>query len=473
MRVWTYSSDLGTPDSDEAIAGLMALHAMRGEFSTFYWGSPYGGPQEVFLTIPFLAVLGTGWLAVRLPSILLHAVACLLIWRVGLRTIGARGAKVAALIFWVWPPFVLFQLTQQLSFYATNVVYGALVVLLALRIVERPDRLRVGTFGFVLGFGFFQSPQIVPVAVPVIIWTAWRSRAALRHAWVGALFACLGAAPWIAWNAQHGWLSLSQRATMRMFLSSIRRLLSPFGPEILGLRTPLSGRPLIPSVPVTNVVYGCLIVSFFVAAIRARREPRGLLFFVIAAFPFLYAIPDAAAYVGNSPRYAVVVTPLLALVVAMTASSRARAAVVILIAAAASMVSLQRMNEWKKIPPPIARPPKNMGPLLATLHRLHLYRVYADYWVAYVIDFDSLEEIIATENAGSGVEFRGNLAVPIPDAPRYKPYDTEVRLALRSGFVYFRRTLDHVLIAKTLEEHGYQAHDVGPFVVFAPPDALP
>lgn len=46
LRVWWYRSRLGTPNSDESVVGLMVLHALHGQFSTFFWGSPYGGPRR-------------------------------------------------------------------------------------------------------------------------------------------------------------------------------------------------------------------------------------------------------------------------------------------------------------------------------------------------------------------------------------------------------------------------------------------
>src|SRR5581483_9036549 len=208
LRVWIYRSALGVPNSDEAVVGLMVRHAMHGDISVFFWGSSYGGPQEVLLDVPFFWIFGSGYLALRIVSIGLNAVAAVIAWRVGRRVFGeAQGAAAGALL-WLWPPFNLFQLTQQQSFFAANVFYCALLLLLALRIVEKPDRLRVAVFGFVVGFAFWQTPHIVPVAIPVIAWTAWRARAAIRHAWIGAAACVLGASPWLLWNAFHDWRSL-------------------------------------------------------------------------------------------------------------------------------------------------------------------------------------------------------------------------------------------------------------------------
>ena len=88
FRVWIYRSALGAPDSDVAIVGLMAQHALHGDFTVFFWGQPYGGSQEALLTVPFFAVFGTSLLALRIVPMLLTAAAAVVVWRVGRRTFG-------------------------------------------------------------------------------------------------------------------------------------------------------------------------------------------------------------------------------------------------------------------------------------------------------------------------------------------------------------------------------------------------
>ena len=143
LRIWTYRSPLTIPNSDEALVGLMVRHAQHGEWSTFFWGRPYGGTQEVWLAVPGFWLFGTSLLALRMVPIILSAVATFFIWRVGRRTIGEPAAAVAAGVFWLWPPFDFLQFVREQGFYASNVLYCALLLLLALRIVERPDRVRV------------------------------------------------------------------------------------------------------------------------------------------------------------------------------------------------------------------------------------------------------------------------------------------------------------------------------------------
>ncbi len=467
LRVYTYRSALGTPNSDEAVVGLMVQHALHGDLTMFFWGSPYGGQQEVFLTVPIFWIFGSSWLALRVVPITLSAVAALIVWRVGRRTIGEPGAAVAAGVFWVWPPFVIFQLTQHQSFYASNVVYCGLVVLLALRIVERPDRLRVALFGLVLGLAFWQSPQIVPVAVPAIAWTILKRPRAVRHLWAGALAAVAGALPWIVWNALNSWRSLDVHGGLDTYRKSLRILVSPIAPMTLGLRAPFTAAFFFPSAVLTYAVYVLVIVLFGYGAWRTRHRDASILYFVVAVFPFVYALARMTSYITGWPQYTVIVTPVLAVLFAQLARTFSRAVAVLALAAAISAVGLHRMDSWIVIPQPVARAPRNLAPLITTLDRLRLDRVYADYWIAYLLDFDTNERIIGAESTLDGLTFANGRAVPLPGGVRYVRYNREVAAA-RHGFVWFRRTPPARAVVAQLVRHGYSPHRVGPFVVYAP-----
>src|SRR5436190_1619044 len=137
LRVFVYVSVLGQTQSDESVLGLMARHALHGQFTTFLWGTPYGGPQEAWLATPIFAVFGSSVAALRVVPIALDIAGVLLIWRVGLRTIGERPALIAAALCWIWPPETMMLAIKEIGFYASNTFYCALVLLLVLRAYER------------------------------------------------------------------------------------------------------------------------------------------------------------------------------------------------------------------------------------------------------------------------------------------------------------------------------------------------
>lgn len=479
LRIWTYRSALGTPNADEAVVGLMTRHVIDGELTTFYWGQAYGGSQELLLTAPVFLIAGSSWLALRMIPIALSAVAALLIWRVGRRTLGEPAAAVAAGVFWIWPPFVLHQLTHQQGFYASDVVYCGLLLLLALRVVERADRTRVGVFGLVMGLAFWQTAQIVPVAAGVIAWTIWKQPQCLRRLWVAVPFAAAGALPWIIWNAGNAWESLSM-PDYGDKVRSLRLLASPVLPMMVGLRAPFSAELLLPAA-LTYLIYVALIALFIYGAFKARHKNASILYFVAAVFPFIYAISPKTVWAVGTPRFIVVLTPVLALLLAQIATTYVRATAVLALVGVISVVTLHRMDVWFRAVPPQTTQEKGLGPrhivqfvprdlnkLISTLDLLDLDHVYADYWLAYRLDFDTRERIIATENGFTHVTFHRGQAIPSSaQHVRYPAYEREVRRACH-GFVFYRQTIRSVPIVTQLEQHGYRRYVVGSYVVYAP-----
>ena len=146
-RIWMLVTPIGSLDSDEAIAGLMSRHILDGELPMFYWGQTHGGPHEALLTAGFFRVFGSSTLVLKLVAVLLVAVACMLIWRVGVRTVGEQPALVAALLFWVWPAAFFWWSVKSRGFYHAGLVIGLAVLLFALRVDERGSPLDMAALG--------------------------------------------------------------------------------------------------------------------------------------------------------------------------------------------------------------------------------------------------------------------------------------------------------------------------------------
>jgi len=102
--------------------------------------------------------------------------------------------------------------------------------------------------------------------------------------------------------------------------------------------------------------------------------------------------------------------------------------------------------------------------VLQELDRLGVDRVYANYWVAYRLAFDTRERIVAAQNPYTPLAVEHGRLVPFPDPrARYQPFQRDVR-ASSHGFVYFRYD---PIPRRVLTEHGYRRHLVGPFAVYA------
>ncbi len=472
VKIWVYRSPLTIMNGDEALDGTMVRHFLHGDLTVFVWARPYGGTQELILSVPVFWLTGTSVLGLRVVPIVLSMVAPFVIWRVGLRTIGRLPALTAACVFWVWPPFNYLVQERAQGFYVSNIVYCGLVMLLALRAVERPDRIRVGLFGLVVGLAYWQTAQIVPIVIPAVIWMIWKRRDVLRNAWVAVLAALVGASPWIIWNIGHGFASMQQHPSLHTSIRAFRFLVSPILAMTVGLRAPYSATLLIPSGIVTWIIYVALLAAFAYGAWTSRHRPISLLYLIALVFPLLYVIPRKSSFITNFPQYTTVLTPVLALLVAQLATRYWRAFAIVAAALVISIVSLSRMEDWLKIPQPIPNAPRDFSPLISKLDSLGLHDLWGDYWIVWRLNFDTRERITAVENWGREVSFVDGRAIPSPDPTlRYPPYQRKVEASKCAGFVYWARTYDTVPMIPELERHGYRRIFVRPYVLFVPPCA--
>jgi 4-amino-4-deoxy-L-arabinose transferase-like glycosyltransferase len=446
VRIWVLSSPLGSLDADEAITGLIARHALDGEFYVLYWLSYYGGSQEALLTAAVFAVFGSSVLALKLTTLSLFTAAGALVWAVGRRTVGQRAAWLGTALFWVSPAYFVWWTTKARAYYGVGLICELLVLLLVLRLRARDSRADAVMLGFTLGFGAWASLQFLLVALPALAWLAWRRPAAYRLAWLALPALAVGAAPWLAWNARNGWVGILPRSEVGSDTTYLDRLVDLFQfvlPTWLGLRVPFSlewiggQRVGIALLALALVGFGWLLV----------RRPRGLelLLVVAASFPFLYAA-TSFTYLIVEPRYLVFFAPVTALLLGWAASRSAPSLLLVPLAAALSILGLVRMEQAKGWAPS----PPDLGPVLRVLERERADRVLADYWIAYRISFESGERIIATSTS----------------FVRYAPHDRLVRSHPHPARVYiWGRTAEDRARAQ-LEANGFRRYRAGDYVVF-------
>jgi 4-amino-4-deoxy-L-arabinose transferase-like glycosyltransferase len=486
LRAVVYRSSLGVLDGDEAVWGLMARHLLDGEFSTFFWGQGYGGTLEVIPTALLFWLFGTSTVAMRLVPIVLTGVAAVLVWRIGRRTVGEPAARIAAVLLWVWPPYLVWKSERAHGFYGSGLVLVCLVLLLAVRLAERRSRVDAALLGLVLGLGWWQTPQIVPIALPALAWLLWRRPGVWRDAWLALGTAALGALPWLVSNLTHGWWSFDVSSGQTPYPERFRGFVSATFPMALGLRVPYTSEWLLGTV-LSGLVYLGLVVLFLVAWWRRRRSPAAhLLFGTVAAFPFLYAL-SPSTWLVDEPRYVVVLLPVLALLIAQGCATAPRAAV-----AVAASVALSTFVLWhlSSAPAFVERAdglfvPRNFRPLIANLETRGPRRVFAGYWIAYRTDFESRERIVAAEATLKTIALRGGRVVPSrprkSDENRHQEYDTVVRADPDAGFVFLRATarslpsslrtrigyeLETARMRSLLKGAGYERTVVGDFVIY-------
>ena len=392
-RIAMTRSAWGVLESDEAVVGLMARSIVRGDLPTFFWGQRYGGTAEAYALAGVFSVAGSSVLAIRVVSMTLAAIAAVLVWRIGRRLLGPLRGAVAGLTFWLWPLTNVYWSIKSRGFYWATIVAGLTLVLCVLRLAESPSRRRDAVVaGVAVGIGWWSAPQIAVFLVPAAALVLVRARPAIRPLLMfGAPAAALAAAPWIVFNARHGFVSLDppevQVGAAGSYVEHLETFFVKGLPMALGLRLPFSETWSIAS---ARFVYLSLLAVVVTVVVVKRQF---LVAVGLAVFPLVHALSPLAHYVGEG-RYLVYLVPWLALALATLATGRAAALVVVGAAATVSFFAFVRVGE-PPLPYASDRPvPEHLGPLIDDLERWGLTYAYADYWIAYRVVFESKEEIL-------------------------------------------------------------------------------
>lgn len=402
--------------SDEAVVGLMARRISHGQMFTFYWGQSYGG-VEPYLLVVWSAVVGSGPVALNALPVVLSAVAAVLAGRITLRMVDPSFRFVAwavAAALWVWPDVVAYNSARELGFRGVTVVAGLAAVLLAMRVRTRPTIPDAVGLGLALGIGWWSSPEIVYFAVPVAVIVVIR-RIGLTRWLVIAASGLIGALPWLATNLATGFASLRESSSPEYVHRTYGGRLSVFAhdafPMMLGLRLPLSGAwlwgragqalyVLAVIVIVAAVAYGWFGRSSADLVVPVRALAWGVL-----VFPFIFAAFPATSF-WQQGQYGVFIVPLVAALVtaALTTGlfrvgvpSWVTPALIVVLVTAIGASSFDRAwlgghrsftSGWHGLP--VA-----MQEAVAGVRASGVRFAYAQYWVAYDLDYLDRRLVVA------------------------------------------------------------------------------
>lgn len=248
LRLVLLARDVPTLNSDEAVVGLMGLHALHGDFYVFYWGQEYMGSLEAWFVAPFLALFGASAFTLRLATLGLSLAFVATTYRLGAllysRSVGLASAALLA----IGPPFFTIVGLRAWGGYIETLVFGDILLLLALasigcpqsrRPVDAPldggstdelegsatattsgswmtrigrvwrDQAGRGTllFGFLVGLALYTNALVAPFVLVVVVIFVWqRRRDLLARGSLARLFggALVGALPAVIFNIHSG-----------------------------------------------------------------------------------------------------------------------------------------------------------------------------------------------------------------------------------------------------------------------------
>jgi hypothetical protein len=406
--------------SDEAIGGLMAQQALHGHFTAFYWGQSYGGVEPYLIALQYKVFGFTASLLGGVATVLAIG-SGLVTWRIARRLVSDGAlAALAGAVAWAIPTSAMSSSTYEWGFRGVALLCGLLLVLLSLRVTDGHQRARdFVALGLVAGVGWWSSPEIVYFVLPaaVLLVQSFRADPAtakgarwVRLLLIGAAAACIGALPWLWANLRSGFASFNQTAyadapgyteRLRLFFHYSVGML--FSLRATGSGAWLLWRPL--SVLLLIGFLGSLAVA---VVLCLRRGGRSLAIALgVLAFPLLVAY-SPTSWFWQDGRYVGYVVPLFVLVLVFGCADlagRLRAgrperdagtralgrllavglatALVVLSVANFAVFGNPHQSFFANWGDP-NRPTQNS---VATLESAGVRDGYADYWVAYRLDF--------------------------------------------------------------------------------------
>ncbi len=409
IRLWWVFHQSSSADED--IVGVVAQAGLHGHFQAFLGGQPYGGTAEPYLIALAFVVFGQTAVVIELVASALAAVAAVLVWRIVRRLEpDPRLAWLAAALAWCGPAVTLHDSMTEYGFRGVALVCGLSVVLFSLRTFDRgPHVADLAALGLLGGIGWWSTPEIGYFAVPAVVilgMAIHRSPAPRRRAWPRPVLVCIGCAivgalPWIWANVGSGLASLK---SFTPILEPYTGRLSDFFHYVLPMefdliRTGDGARFFGSAEP---YLYGLRLFLLGAAILlcAARGGPSLALAAGVVALPFIYAI-SPFTWEWEDGRYGNYLTPLMAMVVAIAIKEAGRRlhlppAVPVLVLAGMvvlvfglSVFGTNRAAAWSSthLTSTWGDPDGATIGLVRQLEHHGLRTGYANYWVAYKLDF--------------------------------------------------------------------------------------
>ena len=306
-------------------------------------------------------LLGTGEVALRLPSALAGIATVPVAWAIGRELTGRRTTAIAAAAFVTVNPLLVWY-SQEARAYGLFVLLAAVAMLCFLRALRSPTRGRMAAFALAGSLALVSHYFAVFLLIPMVIRLVWdrtRRRAALPAVGVLALVG-LALLPLISAQGGHGTQWIGEWALSSRLQAIPQYYLTDYYGSSLG-----HGIELLVALP---IVVG---IGFGLWRVLTPVEERGaLIALAIAAGGIL--IPIVLVAFGEdylAPRNLVgamvAVTALIAVIVPSRRAGRVGIALAVLIALGFTAITIDvdlsprlQRGDWRGLARVLSRPPR-------------------------------------------------------------------------------------------------------------------
>lgn len=352
LRAWLVIHTNGVIDGDEALVGIQAEHILYGELPIYFYGQPYMGSLEAYLSALLFAIFGASVWTLRTEPILLSLVVIWLTWKLAaiLADIAGLSSRVkyffmtVAVLGAVAPP--LYDTVVELRMLGGYIETFVLMLWLLLSVVQllrrwtmrttrRELALRWAGIGFIVGLGFWVNPLIASAIFASAIWIVAycvitltgeirQSRQSKQSSAEGEptfLYglppaitaipaAIVGCAPAIYWGFYNHWANFAYVFVRSggSTLSSISRMVPYYvgcvAPHVIGggLLNENATSTALHVLPLALNLFCYLTTAVLVVVSLFRHHPLLLQIRRLAAFPLFFGLCTAIFFcIGSLP----------------------------------------------------------------------------------------------------------------------------------------------------------------------------
>ena len=458
------------PDSDQVMIGLMARHVSFGEVPVFYWGQPYDGTLETYLTAAVFRLFGQSYEALHVAPLAFSLLFLGAAMWLAECLYDARTAVVSGLILAVGPALLLRYGVEPGYNYLQAMAFATLALALLVPLGARGGWWRLPAASFCLGLGLWAQPLslvylptlLLTLAPPVL--AAWQDRGERRllllALGVAALALALALLPALVYNLHNN------AATLRFLVGrpshlplslaeKVRRLLLWGSPVLLGLLPssvdPTASQHLLQrhqwldplALALLSLGVGWLLWSLRAAPARLRDRPVGeaalLLLGLTTIGSYLGSTWSSSSWSATDPRYLLPLYTLMPLVgralLRLGNSPHRRACTVTALLIWLCMAPLANF---------VGQRESDLGPLAGRLVADGTRVVYGNYWDVYRLAFASHERllpVVVTADRELGLN-------------RYRPYLRRAASAQSGAWVVQRGSpLDAAIRTCLIDRH--------------------